>query len=1031
MNVQGLKPRSVPSKIPYIQDLLQTKKQIFVALTETWLREQKDAELTVEGYTLYRQDRQRTKKSRRGRDSGGAALYLRDDLTAEAEVIFNFSSGVIEAIGVHIKSMDLLVINVYRQPDDIAGGHRSTNVEFKQFTSQLRDTMSTLPTPTPDVLLCGDFNLPHVSWPNGVQKPGITRDEQLMVQELLGLAQDTYLTQQIVEPTHKQGNTLDLLFTNNQQFLHNYQCVETIFSDHYIVECSTNYSQIPTNPLQSEPGETAEFDRLNFFSEDTNWSLLEMELAEHDWEYEFRSLTPNQMLATFLDVCFDISKKHTPLKKRFKAHQSTSTIPRDRKNLMRRRSRINYQLLKAPSEGRRQKLREEAKNIERSLKHSYDNDRKQNEEKAVSAIRKNIKYFFSYAKKYSKQKSTIGPLVDNGVVTDARDMANILAKQYESVFSDPKEPMKPARDIFPDVQDAGYILNDIYFTEDDIDCAIQEISETSAAGPDRFPAILLKRCSKALSHALSIMWRRSLDTGTIPDLLKTANIVPIHKGGNRGTPKNYRPVALTSHLIKVFEKIIRNHLVSYLEEKILLNPGQHGFRSGRSCLSQLVTHFDNILRILEKNYNVDVIYLDFAKAFDKVDFQVTLKKMKNLGICGKLGKWIHAFLVGRSQTVVVNGSKATPSEVRSGVPQGSVLGPLLFLILIGDIDAKVATSFVSSFADDTRVGRKVSSETDAQELQADLDSIYKWAVDNNMEFNCDKFECVRYGNNKAIQDCTSYKSSSGCNITVKRNVRDLGIIMSDDASFTTQISNVVQTANSMCGWILRTFQTRAPQPMLSLWKSLVLSKLDYCSQLWCPVKSADIKALEQVQKSFIRKIAGSHGLNYWEQLGKLHLYSLERRRERYIIIYAWRILEQLVPNVCDPADGGLQAVYHIRRGRLCVVPKVARNAPSSIQGKRYASLAIRGPRLYNLLPLRIRNTSKCSTEVFKRRLDKFLATVPDEPLIPGYTAMRRADSNSLLDMAQFSDNAPLRSRREVEDEDASTSRGGHPWSPWD
>ena len=107
-----------------------------------------------------------------------------------------------------------------------------------------------------------------------------------------------------------------------------------------------------------------------------------------------------------------------------------------------------------------------------------------------------------------------------------------------------------------------------------------------------------------------------MDNATIPALLKTANIVPIHKGGSRGTPKNYSPVALTSHLIKVFEKVVRNHLVSYLHENDLLNPGQHGFRSGRSCLSQLISHFDSILKILEDNDNVDVLYLDFAKAFD-------------------------------------------------------------------------------------------------------------------------------------------------------------------------------------------------------------------------------------------------------------------------------------------------------------------------------------------------------------------------------------------------------------------------------
>ena len=131
--------------------------------------------------------------------------------------------------------------------------------------------------------------------------------------------------------------------------------------------------------------------------------------------------------------------------------------------------------------------------------------------------------------------------------------------------------------------------------------------------------------------------------------------------------------------------------MAYMEENNLFNPGQHGFRLGRSCLSQLIAHYDLITRLLESGRNVDVIYIDFAKAFDKVDYLVTMKKLKGMGISGKLGRWIHAFLTNRKQAVVVNGTKSMPADVKSGVPQGSVLGPLLFLVLIGDIDREVAT----------------------------------------------------------------------------------------------------------------------------------------------------------------------------------------------------------------------------------------------------------------------------------------------------------------------------------------------------
>lgn len=186
-------------------------------------------------------------------------------------------------------------------------------------------------------------------------------------------------------------------------------------------------------------------------------------------------------------------------------------------------------------------------------------------------------------------------------------------------------------DIFSDVDDDDMAqkLRDIDFTEKDIIDMIDELSPNAAAGPDGVPAILLKKCKEQLAKPLFMLYRSSLDEGIIPQSLKSANIIPIHKGGSRGEANQYRPIALTSHIIKIFEKIIRRYLVSYLEKRLLLNMNQHGFRTGRSCLSQLLTHFDKILDALENDSNVDVIYLDFSKAFDKVDFGVTEKTEKS------------------------------------------------------------------------------------------------------------------------------------------------------------------------------------------------------------------------------------------------------------------------------------------------------------------------------------------------------------------------------------------------------------------
>ena len=188
---------------------------------------------------------------------------------------------------------------------------------------------------------------------------------------------------------------------------------------------------------------------------------------------------------------------------------------------------------------------------------------------------------------------------------------------------------------------------------------------------------------------------------------------------------NFRPVALTSHLVKLFEKVVRGKIVKFMDENMKFNDNQHGFRSGRSCLSELIAHYDNILELLEQGIPVDTVYLDFAKAFDKVDHYCLLQKLSDTGIGGKLGRWIHSFLTDRKQSVLVNNHFSEDVEVVSGVPQGSVLGPLLFVIMINDIDNTVKQAKVRCFADDTRATAGVGDVKQASLLQSDLEAIYE------------------------------------------------------------------------------------------------------------------------------------------------------------------------------------------------------------------------------------------------------------------------------------------------------------------
>ena len=417
------------------------------------------------------------------------------------------------------------------------------------------------------------------------------------------------------------------------------------------------------------------------------------------------------------------------------------------------------------------------------------------------------------------------------------------------------------------------------------------------------------------------------------------------------------------------ERVIRKDLVNHLELYKKFNPSQHGFRHRRSCLSQLLEHYDKILSFLEDGANVD-----FSKAFDKVDIGLLCHKLRDMGISGKLGIFLNNFLSNRKQYILANGSKSGQSEVKSGVPQGTVLGPVLFLILINDITDNIESD-VSLFADDTRILRPVKNHDDVELLQQDLDKLYTWQDKNNMAFNGKKFEILRYGKDQELKNSTEYLTPDAEDLIQRKEcLRDLGIQMSEDGKFSNHIDSVSSRVRQKCGWILRTFNCRNTYFMKFMWKSLVQGHIDYCSQLYFPSNhSSGLQSLENLFKVFSKKIPEVSHLDYWSRLKYLKMYSQERRAERYKIIYTWKVLEEMVPNC------GISHTTSERRGRECTLP--APKGRTAIQSLRGQSFQKAGPALFNSLPRSLRDIKNKSTEEFKEKLDKFLTNLTDQPVI--------------------------------------------------
>jgi hypothetical protein len=271
-------------------------------------------------------------------------------------------------------------------------------------------------------------------------------------------------------------------------------------------------------------------------------------------------------------------------------------------------------------------------------------------------------------------------------------------------------------------------LEEFDLTSDEVKRCLLELDVTKAVGPDRISPWILKEGAEALSVPLSMVYNRSLETGDLPESWKTANVVPIYKKGDRQEALNYRPVSLTCIPCKVLEKIVRKRLVEHLEGNNFVTHHQHGFRDGKSCLTGLIEFYDQATKIRQEREGwADCIFLDCQKAFDTVPHKRLLKKLEQqAGVKGKVLQWIREYLSNRKQRVTVRGKTSEWRDVTSGVPQGSVLGPILFLIYVNDLPEGI-DSFLSMFADDVKIIRRIMTDEDRQRLQDDLDKLEEWS----------------------------------------------------------------------------------------------------------------------------------------------------------------------------------------------------------------------------------------------------------------------------------------------------------------
>jgi hypothetical protein len=364
-------------------------------------------------------------------------------------------------------------------------------------------------------------------------------------------------------------------------------------------------------------------------------------------------------------------------------------------------------------------------------------------------------------------------------VHSGQEISQILNAYFKSVFVN-----EDGRDELPEFASrTTSCITSASLSVIDISKRLEQLDPHKAPGADGVHPLLHKACHEAFAIPFAQIYYRSLQDGDIVEKWRVANVTPLHKKGSRLDPANYRLVSLTSIPCKVLERIIRDTVMDHLCKNDLIAKQQHGFVRNKACVTNLLETIDQITSTLAYKRWVDVIFLDFAKAFDKVPHRRLVHKLAAYGISGKLLEWIKSFLRGRRQRVVMGNNVSDWEEVTSGVSQGSVLGPLLFVIYINDMPEVIKHFSCKLYADDSKIIAEIKNDQDARNLQLDINSIVKWTDTWLMRLNYDKCKVMHFGcrnpkNNYTMTDSITQQQIS---ISPSDSERDLGITITSDA----------------------------------------------------------------------------------------------------------------------------------------------------------------------------------------------------------------------------------------------------------
>ena len=905
---------SLLKNLDEIRLLLKENDIDVFALNETRLDDNvSDSEISIPGYNIVRKDRNRA--------GGGVAMYVKNSM--DFQVVEHYALTKMEATCIKIcipNSQPIFCLNWYRPPN--------SKIEILDFYENFLEILDGFNAP---VIIMGDVNCDIMD-----KKPSSLRVKYTNINNLYSM--EHINSCKATRITNKSATLIDHMLTNSVNYVRSFGVMHIGMSDHSISYLIWKGNVPKCGPCYTEYRNMKNFD-IDSFKHD---------LREQPWDSIKSFNDINDTVCRWEKLLMQVVNKHMPIRRKRVRQESCPWMNSRIHTLMKERDKLKKRACKEKNNNVMKQYRslrnKVTGEIKKAKKKYYIDKLNQNQNNSAEA--------WKTLKSLIPNKKSSNPALSGDNKKSADEFNTFFAKVGENL-AETIPPNKKLDGSVPTSQKENRVDFELKITsEDGVLKELKKLKNKKSTGLDGISSFVLKLAAKEITPSLTYIINKSIIDKVFPSSWKVAKVIPLFKKGDKSLPDNYRPISLLPVVSKVLERVIHVQLLNYLNENDLLALEQSGFRPMHSTQTTLAKVTDDWLDAMSRQCYTGVVFVDLRKAFDTVDHNILLQKMACIGVSCSSLKWFKEYLSDRKIVTQINNTLSSKENISYGVPQGSILGPLMFIIYINDIVKQIKNCSIHLYADDTVLYYSdTNPDTVQKHLQEDLNSIYDWMCRNKLSMNCKKTVCMLIGNRKILNKHNDLDLKVNAQkLDQVAQIKYLGITVDEELNWNAQVEGVCKKVSKMISFMGRLRQIVPEKYTKLIYDSMILPQLEYADIIWdsCKNKHADvIQKLQNRAGRIILKISPFlhtpnqtvHKMLKWD--------TLACRRKQHLLQLVYKAVNGITPSYLQDMFCFKDNTYLLRSDY-----NIAVKIPKNNYAKRMISY--RGGVEFNELPVRLK-----------------------------------------------------------------------------